>query len=220
MQQKHHEAAAIDFEHIQRKLAEHERGLLGEKRYRKNAVLVPLIQTAENRLAVVFTKRASTLRRQPGEISFPGGHWEETDETEWSTAQRETSEELQLPMDTIQYMGALDVLVMPSRMIVYPFVGYLARPELIQPNPQEVDEFFAVELDRLRSIRPARYEVMVKVQPEPDFPFHLIPNGENYAWATTKVPQLFYEVDGRIIWGLTARILAHFLAVVGGENDA
>jgi coenzyme A diphosphatase NUDT7 len=215
MQQKHHEAAAFDFEHIQRKLSEHERGLLGEKRYRKNAVLVPLIKTSENRLAVVFTKRASTLRRQPGEISFPGGHREETDETEWSTALRETSEELQLPADSIQYMGALDVLVMPSRMIVYPFVGLLARPELIQPNPQEVDEIFTVELDRLLSIQPACYEVTIKMEPEPDFPFHLIPHGENYAWGTGKVPQLFYEVDGRIIWGLTARILSHFLTVVG-----
>lgn len=220
MQRKHHEAAAIEFEQIQRKLEEHEPGLLGEKRYRKNAVLVPLMKTAENRLAVVFTKRASTLRRQPGEISFPGGHREETDESEWCTAQRETSEELQLPADTIQYMGALDVLVMPSRMIVYPFVGFLARPELIVPNPQEVEEVFAVELDRLCAIQPACHEVTVKIQPEPDFPFHLIPNGENYAWGTAKVPQLFYEVDGRIIWGLTARILSHFLTVVGVEPDA
>jgi 8-oxo-dGTP pyrophosphatase MutT (NUDIX family) len=213
MLQGNHGAEAI--EHVQRKLQERRRGLLGEKRYKKNAVLLPLIKTEQNQLAVVFTKRASTLRRQPGEISFPGGRWEEGDETEWSTALRETSEELRLPANTIQYLGALDVVIMPSQMIVHPFVGFLAKPELIQPNPQEVDEVFSVELDRLLATQPACYEVTIKVQPEANFPFHLIPNGENYAWRTGKIPQLFYEIDGRIIWGLTARILSHFLTIVG-----
>ncbi|MCK9906956.1 CoA pyrophosphatase, partial [Frankia sp. Cpl3] len=90
----------------------HQRGLLGEKQYRRNAVLLPLVKAEGDPPALLFTKRASTLRRQSGEICFPGGHWEETDESDWATAVRETNEELHIPTQMIEYQGALDVVVM------------------------------------------------------------------------------------------------------------
>ncbi|NGQ95928.1 CoA pyrophosphatase [Brevibacillus sp. SYP-B805] len=194
----------------------YKRGLLGEQRLKKHAVLVPLVETPQGHTAVLFTKRAAVLRRQAGEICFPGGHWETSDETEWHTALRETTEELQVPPESIRYLGDLDILVAPSQMIVYPFVGQLAMPERIHPNPDEVEEYFCIELERLLAIDPDCYETLVKVEPLPDFPFHLIPNGREYAWRIGTLPQYFYEIDGRVIWGLTARILNHFLDVVRG----
>lgn len=202
------------FERALQKVKAHQRGLLGEKQYRRNAVLIPLVTGQDNQPAVLFTKRASTLRRQSGEICFPGGHWEETDENDWATAVRETHEELNIPPETIQYQGALDVVMMNSQMLVFPYVGVITRPELIHPNPDEVEEVFAVDLERLLAMQPASYDVGFKVEPGADFPFHLIPNGQQYAWRTGKVAQLFYEIDGRVIWGLTARILAHFLDII------
>ena len=42
------------------------------------AVLLPLVQT-EQGIAVLFEERAHSLRRQPGEICFPGGKVECSD---------------------------------------------------------------------------------------------------------------------------------------------
>lgn len=199
---------------VSEKMKAYRRGILGEQEYRKNAVLVPLMTTPEGKTAVLFTKRAAGLRRQAGEICFPGGHWENSDQTEWNTAKRETVEELRIPPESIHYLGDLDILVNPGAFIVYPFVGKLEVSEPISPNPDEVDSFFTVELERLFAIEPSRYNTMLRVEPAQDFPYHLVPNGEQYAWRTGAFPQYFYEIDGQIIWGLTARILSHFLDVI------
>ena len=42
------------------------------------AVLLPLVRTEEG-ICVLFEERAHTLRRQPGEICFPGGTYECSD---------------------------------------------------------------------------------------------------------------------------------------------
>ncbi len=205
--------------HISRKLGEHTPGLMGEKRLAKYAVLVPLVQTEESGLAVLFEKRASTLKRQAGEICFPGGRIEETDESPWLAARRETSEELGISADSIDYLGELDTLVMPSHLSIYPFVGLIREPERIQPNPGEVEEFFLVPLERLLETRPAVYQASLKLQPDENYPYHLIPNGLDYPWRTGKVSHLFYEIDERVIWGLTARILEHFLELIGTTEE-
>ncbi|GAA4725215.1 NUDIX hydrolase [Brevibacillus fulvus] len=198
---------------LKRKLTERQIGIMGEEQYRKTAVLIPLLHTDEG-LSVLFTKRASTLRRQAGDISFPGGHREPADESNWMTARRETAEELQIPAHSIEYAADLDWVVHHARMIVYPFVGYLTAPSEIRPNPQEVAEVFTVGLDRLLNSQPLIHEVGMRIEPGPDFPYDLIENGKQYDWRMSKIPQLFYQIDGRVIWGLTARILSHFLRLV------
>ncbi|NEU34154.1 CoA pyrophosphatase, partial [bacterium LRH843] len=57
------------------------------------AVLVPLVQK-QDELHVLFEVRAHHLRRQPGEICFPGGKIEPNDSTPQDAAVRETTEEL------------------------------------------------------------------------------------------------------------------------------
>ena len=64
------------------------------------AVAVPLLEVdGENH--VVFTVRSNKLRRQPGEISFPGGHCEPNDKSGAHAAMRECSEELGIDLDKI-----------------------------------------------------------------------------------------------------------------------
>jgi coenzyme A diphosphatase NUDT7 len=203
---------------ISNKLQTHTPGLMGEKRLTKYAVLVPLVQTEESGLAVLFEKRASTLKRQAGEICFPGGRIEQSDGSPWKAARRETSEELGISPEQIDYLGELDTLVMPSQLCIYSFVGLIREPEIICPNPDEVEEFFLLPLERLLGTRPAVYHASLKIQPGEDYPYHLIPNGTDYPWRTGKVSHLFYQVDDRVIWGLTARILEHFLELIGRED--
>lgn len=186
---------------------------MGEERMFKSSVLVPLIKK-DNRIEVLFEKRAKALRRQSGEICFPGGRWEETDGSEWATAVREASEELQIPKESVSYAGDLDVIVTHSQQLIYPFVGFISNPEQIRPNPFEVEEVFTVELNRLLAANPQCHEVSMRVVPGKDFPYHLIPHGRQYPWRGMKVEQYFYEFDGYVIWGLTGRILKHFLDTI------
>ena len=46
------------------------------------------------------------------------------------------------------------------------------------------------------------------------FPFELIEGGKDYPWLNPRTEMYFYEYEGEIIWGLTARILHAFLEQV------
>src|SRR2546426_10766459 len=69
------------------------------------AVLVPLFLDGDE-LHAVFTKRRDDLRRHAGEISFPGGR-QDPDEDLRVTALREAEEEIGLPRDDVELIGAL-----------------------------------------------------------------------------------------------------------------
>src|SRR3954470_5611915 len=65
------------------------------------AVLVPLFER-DGDLHVVFTKRRDDMRRHPGEISFPGGRNDDTDDDLVHTALREACEEIGLPPEGVE----------------------------------------------------------------------------------------------------------------------
>ncbi|MDE3838994.1 coenzyme A pyrophosphatase [Bacillus methanolicus] len=206
----------MHLELVLKKLQNRTPGILGGNRYSKFAVLLPLIEK-EDDLHVLFEVRAFDLRRQPGEICFPGGKMESTDRNEQQTAIRETSEELGIRLDNIKNVYPLDFMVSPYGTIIYPFVGTILDPASMKPNPSEVAEFFTVPISFLLNTKPDRYKVHLEVKPEENFPFHLIAGGENYNWQTQQVEELFYQYDGKVIWGLTAKVLKHFLDVIRDE---
>src|SRR6516162_91821 len=102
------------------------------------AVLVPLyLQGGE--LHVVFTKRREDLRRHPGEISFPGGRYDEGEIDLRATALREAEEEIGLPRDAVEIVGALQPTpTIATGFAVYPFVGVIAPGRTWTPSANEV----------------------------------------------------------------------------------
>src|SRR6059058_499991 len=70
------------------------------------AVLVPLYVDGGD-LHAVFTKRRDDMRRHAGEISFPGGRQDFPDEDLRITALREAEEEIGLPREDVEMIGAL-----------------------------------------------------------------------------------------------------------------
>ncbi|GAB7386868.1 CoA pyrophosphatase [Bacillaceae bacterium] len=202
---------------IRGRLQSHEPHVLGSEEYFKSAVLLPLVER-DGQLHVLFEVRAKSLRRQPGEICFPGGKVDACDGSELDAAVRETCEELGVPRGAITPIAPLDFLVTPFNSIIYPFVGTIDAPGRIRPNPDEVAEVFYVPLAYFSTVKPERHDIKLVVQPPEDFPFHLIAKGKYYNWRTGHVPEYFYTYQGRVIWGLTARILHHFLALIGGEH--
>jgi len=202
----------MELSDIKEKLLAHQPGLLEQERLYRTAVFVPVIEKG-GRLEVLFEVRSLNLKGQPGEICFPGGAMEPGENPE-TTARRETCEELLVTQNQLEIWGKLDFLLMPFGLIIYPLAGFLKDAANLKPNPAEVAEVFSVPLSRLAATMPEYYEIPLLPSPPEDFPFLKIPHGRNYPWRRGVLPEYFYEVEGRVIWGMTARILRNFLLVV------
>jgi peroxisomal coenzyme A diphosphatase NUDT7 len=200
----------MELESILGKVKNHTPSILGSEKFSKYAVMVPLIQK-EDGIHVLFEVRSLELRRQPGEICFPGGRIDAEDKDEKSAAIRETAEELGIDEKNITDVFPLDFMISPFGMMIYPYVGLIDSPENIHPNPTEVGEIFTVPLTYFINKEPKIYHVNFKVEPEENFPFNLVIGGENYNWRTRAIDEYFYIYEEKVIWGLTATILSHFI---------
>jgi peroxisomal coenzyme A diphosphatase NUDT7 len=207
----------MNLEHIHKQLESRTRKILGSENFGQFSVLLPLIEK-EGETHVLFEVRSQQLRRQPGEICFPGGRMDEEDIDDRYTAIRETTEELGITRNNIQQVFPLDYIVTAFGTIIYPYVGFIVEPERIKPNPSEVAEVFTVPISYFQTTEPDCYKINFNIQPEPNFPFELIEGGENYNWTARKVDEYFYHYKGRVIWGLTARILTHFLELIKNKS--
>jgi 8-oxo-dGTP pyrophosphatase MutT (NUDIX family) len=149
-------------------------------------VLVPLY-VSDGELHAVFTKRRENLRRHPGEISFPGGRFDEGEVDLRATALREAHEEIGLPPDAVEVLGALQPTpTIATGYAVYPFVGLISPGREWVLSAREVAEVLELSIADLRAGYGRR---------------RLLRRGLPIRTDT-------YEVGENLIWGATARILA------------
>jgi 8-oxo-dGTP pyrophosphatase MutT (NUDIX family) len=154
------------------------------------AVLVPLYLDASGELHAVFTERRAELRRHAGEISFPGGRRDDEDADLCATALRESHEEIGLPPDAVELLGALQPTpTFVTNYAIYPFVGMIEPGFAWVPQETEVGEVLELPLRRVREGYARR---------------RLVRRGMPFRTDT-------YDVDGHLIWGATARIVADLL---------
>jgi 8-oxo-dGTP pyrophosphatase MutT (NUDIX family) len=179
-------------------------GMIGESRFKKYAVLVPIVDTPDGR-SLIFEKRAGSLRRQPGEICFPGGKLEPGEPPE-TCAVRETTEELRITAEQISVLGPGDIFVSPFDIIIYPFIGKLLEYRYTY-NPAEVSEIISVPVSFFLRNPPDKYKSTIVSRLASDFPYERIPGGENYPWASGSYDVLFYQYGELLIWGITAYLV-------------
>lgn len=208
----------MDASNIIGKIKNHKPSILGEENFRKYAVLLPLIEIEEE-THILFEVRSMNLRSQPGDICFPGGKVDKEDKNTRHTAIRETSEELGIPEIDIYDVFPLDYMVSDFGRMIYPYVGRIKDIKKIMPNKDEVEEVFSVPLSFFLKTNPKKYKVNFEVMPEDNFPYDLIMGGENYDWRTHQLDELFFKYNGRVIWGLTAKILTHFISLIRDDSS-
>ena len=95
-------------------------------------------------LHVIFTRRAEHLKHHPGQISFPGGKFEEEDGCLQNTALREAHEEVGIRTHDVEIIGQLPPLMTVSQFTVTPIVAFVDPHYPIQTDPNEVAEVFEV----------------------------------------------------------------------------
>ncbi len=190
-------------------------GIAGFAGGRPAAVMIPLIESGDG-LQILFEQRATGLKRQPGEICFPGGGIE-PGENPAAAAVRETAEELCTGADQIQILAELDGVIGPTGAPVWSFAGLLKGYKGTW-SANEVAETFTVPVKWLLEHEPEVYMTQLITVPGDDFPHELVPGGRDYPWARKKNPIWFYRYGDRVIWGLTANILTRFLMLIKDKD--
>jgi len=138
----------IFIDEIQSILASRERRVIEQPPFPHAAVLVLLFEK-EGGCHLLFTKRSDQVKYHKGQISFPGGMYDEEDVTLDRTALREAFEEVGLNANDIRLVGALDDIVTTSEFIVTPFVGLFPYPYPFQVSEVEIAELIEVPLSSL-----------------------------------------------------------------------
>lgn len=187
----------IDF--VRRRLRGRRRLVIDDPRMRRAAVLLPLFEEHGDGY-VLFTRRTDTVEHHKGQISLPGGSEDASDAGPLATALRETEEELGIPPDRIEILGALDdVYTVVSGFVITPFVGVIPHPMPLRVNPHEIAEVLTVPISTFRE--PGRLRVEERER-----------EGE-------RIKVYFYYHDQYEIWGATGRIMKGFVDAVFGEEE-
>lgn len=152
---------------------------------RPAAVLVPIIARTE--LTVLFTERPVHLPVHAGQISFPGGKFEGTDDSFQETALREAEEEVGLKRTLVEPLGFLDAYQTGTGYRITPLVALVDASFRPLPNKDEVASVFEV-------------------------PLHFLMNPNNHKRHQRSINntlRTYYAMpfEGRYIWGATAGIL-------------
>lgn len=174
--------------------------LRGDERF---AAVAAVLRDRGGEAEVLLIRRAQKATDPwSGHMAFPGGRQDPLDRDLLQTAVRETKEEVGLELvPERQLLGRLDDLPAIIRgnrvgLVIAPFVFAIESDPVLVPRAEEVDEVVWAELSALaRGTLDAKY-------------------GYEFEGRTVELPS--YDVGGRIVWGMTHRMLGALLAALDG----
>ena len=148
---------------------------------RPAAVLVPIVQRAEP--MVLLTQRTAHLPDHAGQISFPGGKIDATDESPMAAALREAEEEIGLDRRFIYPIGYLDLYMTTLGYRIVPTLARVDPDFELRLNPSEVDDAFEVPLVFL--MEPGNHQRHSRDWQGMTRSYYAIPFGQRYIWGVT-----------------------------------
>lgn len=178
------------FQNLMSPVEAHEKYRIVPKDHRVACVMALIHLKEDGQLYITYIERASSHPddKHAGQIGFPGGKFEEDDESLVICALREVEEELGIKSSDIEVLGELTSLyVFASNFLVYPYVGYIDYAPQYIPQIEEVAGVIEVPLSLLTDVK---YKTNKSIK--------LAEGTESI------VPG--YNVDGHFLWGATAMI--------------
>ena len=145
------------------------------------AVLVAVVDRPSP--TVILTLRPDTMRKHPGQVSFPGGRIDPSDDGPVAAALREAEEEIGLPPDRVEVIGIADRYRTITGFEVTPVVGVVPPGLELAPHPGEVADMFEAPLDYLldpanQVVRQAEFRGAMRT-------YYEIAWGERRIWGAT-----------------------------------
>ncbi len=181
--------------HVQLEMAPVTRLSFKKPEETKKAGVLILLYPKNNIYYLVFIQRPTYNGAHSGQISFPGGQFEEADANLIKTALRESYEEIGICTEDVKVLGTLSPLYIPvSNFEVKPVIAYLSYTPKFKADPIEVNHIIELPL----------YE-FTDIQNKDEVDMHI--RGEVF-----RVP-CFYPGSYRI-WGATAMILSELIHVI------
>jgi 8-oxo-dGTP pyrophosphatase MutT (NUDIX family) len=156
------------------------------------AVLVPLHEE-DGVTSVLLTLRRTDLRHHAGQVSFPGGRLD-PGEASMDAALREAQEEVGLDPASARVLGRLsETVVLQTAYRLTPWVASVPYPFPYAASPREVEAIWHVPIPAL--VAPGVHRT------------------RRHQFYGLDVDVHYYEVEGRTIWGATARVLSELIEV-------
>lgn len=160
---------------------------------RPAAVLVPVWLHPDG-ARLILTKRSSHLKHHPGQIAFPGGKVDATDDGPIAAALREAQEEIGLPPAHVDIAGTLPPHETVTGFAVTPVLGFIRAPFAPIPEAGEVEEVFTTPLSHV--LTPANFAIERRRWRGEWRQYYAVPYGPYYIWGAT----------ARILRGLADRV--------------
>jgi len=178
----------------QLKMAPAERPFGGSSKGLRAGVLV-LLYLKNQDIYLALIQRPEYNGPHSGQISLPGGKYEDSDKTLVQTAIRESYEEIGVNPDEIEVLGSITPLHIPvSNYLVQPVVGRYKSNPVFKPDLIEVEKILEVRLKDL-------------INPENK-------SAKEFAFGSLRFDAPIYKPDNLVIWGATAMILSEFIEIV------
>jgi 8-oxo-dGTP pyrophosphatase MutT (NUDIX family) len=151
------------------------------------AVLVAIVDRPAP--TVILTLRPETMRKHPGQVSFPGGRIDPGDDGPIAAALREAQEEIGLPPSQVEIIGIADRYRTVTGFEVTPVLGIVPPGLELTLHPGEVAALFEAPLDYI--LDPAHQHVRTAF------------------WRGRE--RTYYEImwEDRMIWGATAAMIVN-----------
>ena len=179
---------------IRQALSHRQKLYISDPRRIPSAVLIPLYDK-QGEYYILFIQRTNRVKDHKGQISFPGGAYEEGDNNLRQTALREAAEEVGLAAEDVEVLGELDDLrTIGSSYVISPFVARMPWPYQLKVDGWETEEVIEVPISALLNKSNVSQDKAI------------LEGGE--------IDQYYYHYQDKIIWGATARILNQFLGIL------
>ena len=161
---------------------------------RKAAVMIPLFRNVDSD-CLLLTVRSIYEGVHSGQVSFPGGKFDENESDPILVALREMEEEVGVKSEKIRILGSLSPLYIPvSKMYVQPIVAWVHEP-MWEANKNEVAQILEMPIHHM-----FQHNVIKKK------------NMEFSPGNSVEVP--YFDIQGHTVWGATAMMISEFLAVL------
>ena len=96
---------------------------------------------------VLIRRTKSTTDKHSGEMSFPGGKFDQTLDTSYlDTALRELDEELGIPKNKVSILGCIDDHLTPKGFVITAFVASISQDTTMAKQDNEVKEIVKIPI--------------------------------------------------------------------------
>ena len=173
--------------------------------FTSSAVLFLIVPYKNRPYELVLIHRAEIGKSHRGEMSFPGGKFEEDmDKTLKDTALRETEEEVGVPRENVKIIGCLDDFPTMTKYIITPFVAIINNDQKLVKDDIEVQKIVKVPIDffiKKKNFREQAVDIAGNKFPIFYFNYLDVENNEKHT-----------------IWGATAYMISVFIEKIYGMN--